>query len=100
MLKINNSVSGSASGVALTGIPGNHTDWNTVASTVGCGNGWSLLYSTTRGHNNKNWTAATAQQFRCMQAVPAVSLENAVISTGAAFSLVVDSELSCICAFI
>jgi hypothetical protein len=51
-----------------------HTDWNTVAAAVGCGN------------------STTPQQFTCMQGVPAQTLEKAVVSTNAGFSLVADNK--------
>ncbi|KAF9002956.1 carboxylesterase [Cyathus striatus] len=50
----------------------NATAWNTVANAVGCG------------------SDATAAQFTCMQQVPFRTLENAVISTGAALNPIVD----------
>lgn len=83
------SISGTSTGVELTGTPGNHTDWNAVSAAVGCGSGRSLL-----PHNSYSLSfsvAVTPQQFTCMQKVPAVTLEQAVISTGAAFSLIIDS---------
>ncbi|KAF9562982.1 carboxylesterase [Agrocybe pediades] len=49
------------------------TPWNAVADAVGCGK------------------VATAAQFKCMQAVPFRTLENAVISTNATFNRVVDN---------
>ncbi|KAF5322551.1 hypothetical protein D9619_001575 [Psilocybe cf. subviscida] len=51
----------------------NATQWNTVASAVGCG------------------STANAAQFACMEAVPFQTLENAVISTGITFKLLTDN---------
>ncbi|KJA28806.1 hypothetical protein HYPSUDRAFT_61648 [Hypholoma sublateritium FD-334 SS-4] len=66
-------VSGTVGGIILTNTPNNFTDWNGVASAVGCG------------------SAATTQQFTCMQKTSARTLEQAVMSTGAAFNLVIDN---------
>ncbi|TFK45028.1 carboxylesterase [Crucibulum laeve] len=48
------------------------TDWNTIASAVGCG------------------TNNDAAQFSCMQNVPFRTLEDAVLSTGTSFNLLTD----------
>ena len=83
------SISGTPTGVELTGTPGNHTDWNAVSAAVGCGSGrFFLLYNS---YSLTFAVAATPQQFTCMQKVPAMTLEQAVISTGATFSLIIDS---------
>ncbi|KAF9562978.1 carboxylesterase [Agrocybe pediades] len=65
---------------AITGFSGlfitppmTFTAWNTVAAAVGCG------------------STPTSQQFSCMQGMPAKTLEAAVISTNAAFTLVADN---------
>ncbi|KAF9478107.1 carboxylesterase, partial [Pholiota conissans] len=69
------SFSGTATGndVVMTVSPTVNTDWNTIANIVGCGND------------------TTPQQFACMQAVPAQTLQKAVISSNASFFLVVDN---------
>ncbi|KAF8161400.1 carboxylesterase [Crassisporium funariophilum] len=59
--------------ISLASSPTQNIAWNSVSSAVGCGN------------------ATTPQQLTCMEAVPFQTLENAVISTNAAFNLVVDN---------
>jgi len=65
------------SGSIASGSNGNSTlnpaAWNTVANAVGCG------------------SSATQAQFKCMQAVPFRNLEDALISTNAAFGLIADN---------
>jgi len=66
------------SGVAGVGaenatlLTGPNSEWNTVAKTVGCG------------------TTDDAAQFACMQAVPAATLENAVLVNNLDFTLIPD----------
>uniref|UniRef100_A0A8H7Y880 Carboxylic ester hydrolase n=1 Tax=Psilocybe cubensis TaxID=181762 RepID=A0A8H7Y880_PSICU len=68
--------SGSISGsgvLVIASTSANQSAWNTVAASVGCGQ------------------APTPSQFACMQKTEANTLENAVVSTGATFNLVIDN---------
>jgi len=68
-------------------------DWNTVSDVVGCGTGephslkfMPQAYFSLQGNDNA--------QMDCMKKVPYRILEDAVISTGANFFLVIDSVCS------
>uniref|UniRef100_A0A8H7Y3H9 Carboxylic ester hydrolase n=1 Tax=Psilocybe cubensis TaxID=181762 RepID=A0A8H7Y3H9_PSICU len=65
-------VKGSPGAASLAMLPGNHSDWTSVAVAVGCG------------------ANGTPQQFSCMQKVPAEKLAETVVSTGTSFSILID----------
>lgn len=70
----------------------NATQWNTVASAVGCGSSKpSTLCQLHMLCAKVAHVDANAAQLACMEAVPFQTLENAVISTGITFNLLTDS---------
>ena len=87
----------SLGGVKAIGImaPIDPKDWNTVSDVVGCGTGgphslksMPRAYFCLPGNDNV--------QMECMKKVPYRILEDAVISTGSNFFLVIDSMCSSI----